>query len=391
MTQHLTHGGLPDGMTRWQFFGLIKKARRKLGLSKGAVDYLEIAISNTMDEDFLAGRICSFWTSVTKISAQAELDRRQVARIEGDLIQRGLLAKTASDHSRRSGSRRDGKIGNDFGINLAPLIARATEVQAAARKAAFEEEEAERLRTRIRKLFGDIRRLQFDGATEAAEEILPNRRPSTIQSFERLKQVAEALEAVWDDFSAEVSRGEKSHQCDISPALNTSKENINKTCRAAKRRVAQPVRTTPAQVALLASKPFQELIEVYWSTVDNRGALSWRTIQMAARDRADQLGIRSGVWQRQCGVLGEERTVLCLMIADRNSERLDGYRVRDVAAAFIGMVRSEARRRAIVDNLFGELIVFAKAEAVGNLRKERQGAPDQNRTERTGPHPAYAG
>lgn len=201
MTQHLTHGGLPDGMTRWQFFGLIKKARRQLGLSKGAVDYLEIAISNTMDEDFLAGRICSFflagricsfWTSVTKISAKAELDRRQVARIEGDLIQRGLLAKTASDHSRRSGSRRDGKIGNDFGINLAPLIARAAEVQAAARKAAFEEEEAERMRTRIRKLFGYIRRLQLEGATEAAEKILPNRRPSNIQSFERLKQVAEA-------------------------------------------------------------------------------------------------------------------------------------------------------------------------------------------------------
>ncbi|MDB6181708.1 hypothetical protein [Paracoccus fistulariae] len=60
MRQHLTHGGLPDGMTRWQFFGLIETARRQLGLSKGAVAYLKAAISNTMAEDFLAGRICSF-------------------------------------------------------------------------------------------------------------------------------------------------------------------------------------------------------------------------------------------------------------------------------------------------------------------------------------------
>jgi hypothetical protein len=343
-------------MTRWQFFGLIESARRQLGLSKGAVAYLKVAISRTMDEDFLAGNICSFWTSVTTIAAQAGLDRRQVARIEADLIRRGLLSKTASDHSRRGGSRKDGKIGNEFGINLAPLIARAAEIQAAARKAAFEEEEAERLRVRIKKLFGDIRRLCFEGATEAAEEILPNRRPSTIQSFERLKQVAEALEAVWEDFSAKVGRGRKSHQCDISPPLNTSKENINKTCMAAKQRDTQPLRTTPAQVALLASKPFQELIEVYWSAVDNRGALNWRTIHMAARDRADQLGIRSGVWQRQCGVLGEERTALCLMIADRNSERLDGYRVRDTAAAFIGMARSEARQGAVINSLLGELI-----------------------------------
>ncbi|KGM89660.1 Replication protein C N-terminal domain protein [Roseovarius mucosus DSM 17069] len=366
MTQHLTHGGLPDGMTRWEFFGLIESARRQLGLSKGAIAYLKVAISRTMDEDFLAGNICSFWTSVTKIAAQAELDRRQVARIEADLVERRLLAKTASDHSRRAGSRRDGKVGHEFGINLAPLIVRVAEIQAAARKAAFEKEEAERLRIRIKKLFGDLRRLGSDGAMEAAEEILPNRRPSTIHNFERLKQVTEALEAVWEDFSAEVSRGEKSHQCDISPALNTSKENINKTCRVAIQRDTQPVRTTPAQVALLASKPFQELIELYWSAVDNRGLLSWRTIQMAARDRADQLEIKSDVWQRQCGMLGEERTALCLMIADRNSERLDGYRVRDAAAAFIGMVRSEARQGAVINSLLGELI--------GNAGGQRNGA-----------------
>jgi len=356
MTQHLTHTGLPDGMTRWQFFGLIKRGRRQLGLSKGAIAYLKVAISNTMDEDFVAGRICSFWTSVTKIAAQAGLDRRQIARIEGDLILRGLLAKTASDHSRRAGSRRDGKIGNEFGINLAPLIARAVEIQAAAQKAAFEEEEAERLRRRIKKLFGDIRRLCFDGAMKAAEEVLPNRRPSTIQNFERLRQVAEALETVWEDFSAQIGRGEKSHQCDISPALNTSKENISKTCRAERRRDVQPVRTTPAQVALLASGPLREIIELYWNALDSPDQLSWQSIQLAAKDRANQLSINSGVWDRQCGMLGEERAVLCLMIADRNAERLDDYRVRDAAAAFIGMARSEARQGSIVNSLLGELI-----------------------------------
>lgn len=355
MTQHLTHGGLPNGLTRWQFFGLIERGRRQLGLSKGAIAYLKVAISNTMDEDFVAGRICSFWTSVTKIAAQAGLDRRQIARIEADLVQRGLLAKTASDHSRRAGSRRDGKIGNEFGINLAPLIARATEIQAAAQKAAFEEEEAERLRRRINKLFGDIRRLCSGGATEAAEEVLPNRRPSTVQSFERLQQVAEALEAVWNDFSAQTGRGEKSHECDISPALNTSKENIDKTCRAKKRDNAQSIRTSPAQVALLASKPLREIIELYWNAFDNRGRLTWQSVQLAAKDRAHQLGIHGGVWQRQCRILGEERTALCLVIADRNADRTDAYRVRNAAAAFVGMARSEARQGMVVNSLLGEL------------------------------------
>ena len=305
MTRDLTHKGLPNGMTRWQFFGLIDAARQQLGLSKGAIAYLKVAISNTMDEDFAAGRIFSFWTSVTKIAARAGLDRRQVARIEAWLIENGFVIKTASDHSRRGGSRKDGKIGHEFGINLAPLIARATEIQAAARKAAFEEAEAERLRSWIKKLFGDIRRLCSEGAMEAAEEVSPNRRPSTIQNFERLRQVAEALEAVWEDFSAQIGSGEKSHRCDISPTLNTSKENINKNCRAKRQDDAPPVRTTPAQVALLASEPLREIIEFYWSALDNRGALSPQTIQKAAKERAYQLGVSPRVWERRCRVLGE--------------------------------------------------------------------------------------
>lgn len=367
MTPKVTHDGLPNGMTRWQFFGHIDSARRQLGLSKGCVAYLKVAISCTMDEDFAAGRICSFWTSVTKIAARAGLDRRQVARIETWLIKNGFLIKTASDHSRRSGSRKGGMIGHEFGINLAPLISRVTEIQAAARKAAFEEEEAERLRSRIKKLFGDIRRLCFDGAMEAAEEVLPNRRPSTIQSFERLRQVAEALEAVWEDFSGQIGRGKKSHQCDISPALNTSKRNISKTCTNEKQRDAQPVRTTPAQVAMLASEPLREIIEYYWNALDDRGALSQQTIQKAVKERAHQLGVYSSVWMRHCIELGEERTALCLMIADRNSERVDGYRIRKTAAAaFIGMARSEARQGSVVNSLLGELI--------GTAGRQRNGA-----------------
>ena len=359
MTQHLVHNGLPNGLTRWQFFGLIQTARRQLGLSKGAISYLKVAVSHTLEEDYLSGRICSFWTSVTKIATRAEIDRRQVARIEAELAAKGWLIKTASDHSSRCGSRRNGRIYHEFGINLAPLIERATEVQAAARKAVFEEAEEERLRLRIRKLFGQIRKHCAANAMEAAEEVLPNRRPSTIQSFERLKQVAEALEAVWEDFSTPNSIGGMSHQKDISPTPNTHKGKKYKICRAREENALQQVRTQPAQVTLLASKPLQDLIHNYWKETDGGGPPSWQSVQMAARDRADQLGIKSDVWHRQCNILGPDRAALCLMIADRNAERTDGYRVRKTAAAaFVGLARSEARQEAVVGSLLGELMVY---------------------------------
>ncbi|MCI2395607.1 helix-turn-helix domain-containing protein [Aliiroseovarius sediminis] len=361
MTQALTHNGLPAGLTRWQFFGLIQTARRQLGLSKGAISYLKVAIGCTQDEDFTAGRICAFWTSVTKTACRAEMDRRQVARIEAELIERGFLGKSASKHSRRNGSRKNGAIGHEFGINLAPLINRVSEIQAAARKAVFEEEEAERLRGRIRKLFGDIRKLQIDDACEAATDVLPNNRPSTIQSFERLKQVVAALEAVWKEFSTENGRGEMSHQCDISPPLNTGKEKKYKTCRAEKARHPQPVRITPSLAMLLAGAEFQEIIGFYAGGAAG-GPPDWRSMEMAARDRAHQLGVSTGVWQRQCEILGSERAVLCLLVADHNAGRADKYTVRDAAGAFVNMVRSEAAQKAVLDRLLGELIGFAKGQ-----------------------------
>ncbi|MCK8484332.1 hypothetical protein MUY21_09815 [Aliiroseovarius sp. S2029] len=198
---------------------------------------------------------------------------------------------------------------------------------------------------------------------QAAEEILPNRRPSTIQNFERLKQVAEALETVWEDFSIDTSISEMSHQSDISPLPNTHKKSKIITCRATKQDTQRPIRTQPARVALLASKPFQGLIQQYWSVIDLGGPPSWKSVQMAARDRADQLGIGSDVWLRQCNILGSDRAALCLMIADRNTERTDGYRVRKTAAAaFVGMARSEARQGAVIDSLFGELMTYAERQ-----------------------------
>ncbi len=358
MTQQLTHGGLPEGMSRWQLLGFLETARRQLGLSKGAIAYLKVAISCTMDGDYAPGRRCAFWMSVTKIADRVEVNRRQVSRIEADLIDRGFLLKTASDHSRRQGARRDTVIGNDFGINLAPLIERAVEIRAAAQKALFERDEVERLRIRIRTLFADIRKLESEDADEAAQEILPSRRPSTVQSYERLQRVSEALEAVMADFSADCGEGETSHGKDILPSPNTEKEKKTRTCTNEQRAASSPPRTTPAQVAILATEQLRDVIEIYWRANDQAGHLSWPSITAAARERAHQLGISGKAWQQSCGLLGENRAALCLVIADRNAVREDRYVVRDVGAAFVGMVRQEARLGAVVDSLLGELTAF---------------------------------
>ena len=369
MTQHLTHAGLPDNLTRWQLLRSVEVARRSLGLSKGAISYLRHAIGLTMDGDFAKGRICAFWASVTEIAASLGMERRQITRIETELIALRLIHKSSAERSRRSGHRLHGVIQHEFGINLAPLIGRAREIQKLAQRAMQEQIEAKALRKQINKLFGRIRTLDCDSAAEAADAILPSHRPSTIQSFQRLKQIVAALEAVLDDFSTDDGGGEMSHRCDISTLPNTNLHQINKTCRAEKRVGPRPIRATPEQVWLLASDRFREYLAFYAEGVGRGGAPDERCLIMAAQDFALSVGVSAGEWRRCCESLGGARTALCLLIADRNSDRHDAFHVRSTAAAFIGMARKEVRQGAVVDALLGELI------AVSRVARDTEGLP----------------
>lgn len=49
MTHVLTHRGLPDGMTRWDLYGLLVKAAKHFGLTDTTLKYLRFAISRTQD------------------------------------------------------------------------------------------------------------------------------------------------------------------------------------------------------------------------------------------------------------------------------------------------------------------------------------------------------
>ena len=51
MTHVLTHRGLPDGMTRWDLYGLLVKAAKHYGLTDTTLKYLRFAISRTPDHD----------------------------------------------------------------------------------------------------------------------------------------------------------------------------------------------------------------------------------------------------------------------------------------------------------------------------------------------------
>ncbi|WP_299193585.1 helix-turn-helix domain-containing protein [uncultured Litoreibacter sp.] len=351
MSVRLTHSGLPADIAPFQLKQLLKRARVSLGLSKGAVDYLTFAIDNCQRSDFLNGRICAIWHSLERLTQIFGLSKRQISRIEAELVSAGLIRRTYPERKSRSGERIDGVIKRAAGINLAPLIEQAGYVRSLVSRRMQSDEDHKRLREQIQGLFRQIRELGNANADEAATTILPRRRPTELTDITKMQEVAAALEAVLSDFSSDCSQPEMAVGSDETVRLNTNKEKKTKTRMAERPIDERRLNTSPTHARLLAGPQLAEYIDLYACG----GPPDWQAITRAAHDRAYELGVSRRLWRARCTQIGEMRTALCLIVADRNSRRTDAFGVENAAAAFAGMTQKENGRLAVLDRLIGEL------------------------------------
>lgn len=362
MSVRLTHNGLPADMTPYRLKQFLQQARTSLGLSAGAVQYLGFAIDNCQPTDFQQGRICAIWHSLERLGAVFRLSKRQIGRIEAELVDAGLIKRTYPERKSRSGERVDSVIRRAAGINLAPLIEQAEYIRLLVSRQIQADEDRKQLREHIQGLFRQIRELESTGADEAATLILPRRRPTELSGIEKMQEIAEALEAVLADFSAVAGQSELTVESDENIRLNTNEEKKNKIRIAETPREESRLNTSPAHARLLAGAQLGEYIDLYACGAPP----DWQTVARVAHDRAYELGISSRLWRERCTQLGEARTALCLIVADRNAQREDAFGVDNVAAAFAGMARKEAKHIAVLDGLVGEL-THALLRSGGNL------------------------
>lgn len=351
MSVRLVHGGLPSDITPYQLKRFLKRARVSLGLSKGAIEYLAFAIDNCQTSDFLQGRICAIWHSLERLAQNFGLSKRQVGRIEAELVEAGLIRRTYPERKSRSGDRVDGVIKRAAGINLAPLIEQAEYVRSLVGRRMQNDEEHKRLREHIQGLFRQIRELGNANADEAATLILPRRRPTELTDIAKMQEVAEALEAVLSDFSTECGQPNMTVGSDENVRLNTNKEKKIKTRMAAKPMEERRLNTSSTHARLLAGPQLAEYIDLYACG----GPPDWQAVTRGAYDRAYELGVSSRLWRERCVQLGEARTALCLIVADRNSQRTGPFGRKCAAASFAGMTRKESQKIAVLDSLIGEL------------------------------------
>ena len=368
MSTTYSHQGLPSGIRPFDLPDMLEKLRTRLGLRDEDITYIRYLIRRVRAADFQAGKICAIWEAVATQAGELGFNVRRIARIACRLEERGLILRTASIGGRRFGRRgQDGQIVVAAGVNLGPLIERAGDLAQLIQHQARTSERLKDCRQRANDLIRGIRGLGVEQALLAARDVFPRLRPSEINDVDRLSAIIEALEAVLADFSSSVGRTLGAAGSDSSGRPDTNHEHKTKTCTAEKRHRVQKSSSTPEHVALLATSELREIIEFYWTAQDQSRKLSWASVLAAAQERAHQIGISRAFWQRHCEVLSPCQAALCLVIADRNSQRTDSYQALNAAKAFAGMVRKEAREAGVVEALLGELFTSTQ-----RTKKERK-------------------
>jgi DNA-binding Lrp family transcriptional regulator len=354
-------------MRHFDLADIAAKLRKRLGLRDEDICYLRYALRNMRREDFEPGRICSIWTSVTRLADELGLSVRQVSRIETRLAECGLIFRATMRNGRRFGRRgADGRIICASGINLAPFINRAGDLLGEVQQEAVEAMELRADRDRANDLIRQIRHLDAPDALDAARAAFPRLRPSELTSRGRLAEVIEALSTVLADFSAQSGRTVGVAPSDSLARPDTKEEKKIETCRRDEPAPRNATITSPEQVMLLASREFREAILFYTEGVSPGRPPCWQALTLASRDHAMSIGISGAQWAASCDLIGEARSVLCLLVADRNAARTGNFQVRDAASAFIGMTRAEARGKAVLRSLIGELMQFGKSEESRN-------------------------
>lgn len=249
------------------------------------------------------------------------------------------------------------------GINLAPVINRASELANKLRRARLDAIDLKGEQERASDLTREIRSLGCEEAISAAKTAFPRLRPTEVHASGRWAEIIEALSAVLSDFSAVDGRTEEVASSDNLDRPSTKNEKILKTCRPEKANASVQSQTTPMQVRLLATKDFGEVIDLYAAGLEPGQRLSWRTLTMAAMERAHMIGITGDQWASSCALVGQTVATLGLLLVDRNSERGGLYHVENPAAAFSQLAVKEARDGAVVAALLRELAAFVEGAA----------------------------
>ena len=153
---------------KWKLYRWLCEARPKLAISDRALSVLNALLSFYPKTELAGNESLVVFPSNAQLSLRTHgMAETTLRRHLAALVEAGLLTRRDSPNGKRYVRRdREGAIGDAFGFSLAPLLARAGEIEILAAKVTAERLLSQRLRERVTLLRRDIVKLIETGLEE---------------------------------------------------------------------------------------------------------------------------------------------------------------------------------------------------------------------------------
>jgi len=238
---------LPPNLTRMQLLDAIEIARRELdGLTDAEYAYLRLAFRCVPESDWHRGSTPVFTWARNEIAYALFRSEASITRLEQSLVRKGLIVHRDAPRHQRFRSKDNGI---SYGVSLAPVAARASEILQLKEKVLLEHRQWRTARRRLYELRNEALALlsSIETGRSYLEDIiasarnLPNRIPATmdLMDVEKLVEFAEQLVTKIKNVSFS---SKTAHQCSKCETPNKQPESpYPDTCTTQKTVRSKPV------------------------------------------------------------------------------------------------------------------------------------------------------
>jgi replication initiation protein RepC len=338
---------------KWKLYRALCEARSRLGVTDRALAVMNALLSFYPKNELSANNGLVVFPSNAQLSLRAHgMAEQTLRRHLAVLVEAGLLSRKDSANGKRYARRdRAGTIDEAFGFSLAPLLARADDIERLADEVVAERLHIQRLRERLTICSRDVSKLieialeediPGDWATahlhySALLEALP-RKPGAIELAVALGEIEALREEVANRLEIQINRQKLSgndlqnerHIQNSNTDSTTESEPAHKSKQEENSVVErqgrhEPIKAFPLSMVLSACP---EII-MYGP---GGGVSSWRDLMGAAVVVRSMLGVSPSAYQQACEILGPENAaavMACILERGGQINSAGGY-LRDL-------------------------------------------------------------
>ncbi|MBB4235742.1 plasmid replication protein RepC [Rhizobium esperanzae] len=359
--------------SKWKLFRSVCEARAGLDVTDRALTVLDALLSFHPEDELSSEKGLVVFPSNAQLSLRARgMAPATLRRHLAVLVEAGLISRKDSPNGKRYVRRgREGVIDEAYGFSLAPLLARAGEIEAMAARIAADRQLLRGMKERLTICRRDIAKL----ISAAIEEAVPGdwgrlssmfhallQRIPRAATPENLPPILEELETIRLDIINTLESHEKiqiastsesqieRHIQNSNPESTSESEPGLKTGREADRhhepRAGRdsrepgmggegPLAIARTNAARLKSFPLGMVLQACPDIVDYGpgGAIaSWRDLMMAAVVVRSMLGVSPSAYEQAASVMGQENaaTVMACILQRGGSITSAGGYLRDL-------------------------------------------------------------